>query len=147
MLHEEEELLPQFMAAEGVSPEYLMQLGRVFESAKLIAPSRCVCVCVSSPAGWHLLTGLTGCTCLVACKPGCVHRASMFVAPDTLLAAVLLLCGVCLNKQAVLRTHALVFALCSVVQAVPLGRQQAAPQPGVQGCHHTCGLCAGHGSI
>jgi hypothetical protein len=42
MLHKEEELLPAFMAAEGVTPEYLMQLGRVFESAKLIAPSRCV---------------------------------------------------------------------------------------------------------
>lgn len=42
MTHEEEELLPQFMATEGVTPDYLMQLGRVFETAKLIAPSRCV---------------------------------------------------------------------------------------------------------
>lgn len=44
MKHEEDELLPQFMAAEGVTPEYLMQLGRLFEDAKLFAPSRCVCV-------------------------------------------------------------------------------------------------------
>jgi hypothetical protein len=42
MTHEEEELLPQFMATQGVTSDYLKQLGRVFETAKLIAPSRCV---------------------------------------------------------------------------------------------------------
>lgn len=41
MHHEEDELLPQLKATEGVTPEYLMQLGRVFESAKLICPTRC----------------------------------------------------------------------------------------------------------
>lgn len=45
MQHEEDELLPKFMATEGVTPDYLMQLGRLFESAKLIAPSRWECVC------------------------------------------------------------------------------------------------------
>ena len=40
MHHEEDELLPQFAATEGVTPDYLMQLGRLVESAKLIAPSR-----------------------------------------------------------------------------------------------------------
>lgn len=40
MKHEEDELLPQFMATEGVTDEYLMQLGRLFEDSKLISPSR-----------------------------------------------------------------------------------------------------------
>jgi hemerythrin superfamily protein len=40
MMEEEEVLLPRFAAAEGVASEYLMQLGRLFEQAKLHAPSR-----------------------------------------------------------------------------------------------------------
>jgi hypothetical protein len=40
MHHEEDELLPKFTACEGVTHEYLMQLGRLFEDSKLIAPSR-----------------------------------------------------------------------------------------------------------
>jgi hemerythrin superfamily protein len=40
MHHEEDELLPKFKACEGVTQEYLMQLGRLFEDSKLFAPSR-----------------------------------------------------------------------------------------------------------
>jgi hypothetical protein len=40
MKEEEDDLLPRFAAAEGVSSDYLMQLGRLFETAKLYAPSR-----------------------------------------------------------------------------------------------------------
>jgi hypothetical protein len=40
MHEEEDDLLPRFAAAEGVTSDYLMQLGRVFETAKLHAPSR-----------------------------------------------------------------------------------------------------------
>jgi len=57
MSHEEEELLPQFMATEGVTAEYLMQLGRLFEDSKLISPSRyclvtlwLLCFCQKQPA-------------------------------------------------------------------------------------------------
>jgi hypothetical protein len=42
MKEEEDDLLPRFAAAEGVTCEYLMQLGRLFETAKLHAPSRWV---------------------------------------------------------------------------------------------------------
>eukprot|EP00882_Tetradesmus_deserticola_P001105 GHRQ01001197.1.p1 GENE.GHRQ01001197.1~~GHRQ01001197.1.p1 ORF type:complete len:211 (+),score=105.63 GHRQ01001197.1:166-798(+) len=40
MAEEEEELLPRFAAAEGVSSDYLMQLGRLWETTKLHLPSR-----------------------------------------------------------------------------------------------------------
>jgi hypothetical protein len=40
MAEEEEDLLPRFAAAEGVSSEYLMQLGRLWETTKLYVPSR-----------------------------------------------------------------------------------------------------------
>jgi hemerythrin superfamily protein len=40
MKEEEEDLLQRFVAAEGVTNEYLMQLAKQFETAKLFAPSR-----------------------------------------------------------------------------------------------------------
>jgi hemerythrin superfamily protein len=40
MKEEEEDLLPRFAICEDVTSEYLMQLGRLFEQAKLHAPSR-----------------------------------------------------------------------------------------------------------
>ncbi|WIA30236.1 hypothetical protein OEZ86_000327 [Tetradesmus obliquus] len=40
MHEEEDDLLPRFAAAEGVTSDYLMQLGRVFETSKLLVPSR-----------------------------------------------------------------------------------------------------------
>lgn len=40
MREEEVDLLPRFAASEGVTSEFLLQLGRTFEQAKLHAPSR-----------------------------------------------------------------------------------------------------------
>jgi hypothetical protein len=40
MAEEEDDLLPRFAAAEGVSSDYLMQLGRLWETSKLHLPSR-----------------------------------------------------------------------------------------------------------
>jgi hypothetical protein len=41
MAEEEDDLLPRFAAAEGVTSDYLMQLGRLWETSKLHLPSRC----------------------------------------------------------------------------------------------------------
>jgi hypothetical protein len=46
---EEDDLLPRFAAAEGVTSDYLMQLGRLWETSKLHLPSRCA-------ASWGSLT-------------------------------------------------------------------------------------------
>lgn len=54
---EEQELLPELQRV--LSHEQLMQLGREFEWAKLVAPSRCVLVCgLCWQVGWARKTAV-----------------------------------------------------------------------------------------
>jgi hypothetical protein len=70
MTHEEEELLPQFIATEGVTPDYLMQLGRVFETAKLIALSMWASWrTLGLPHAWLVLLMFLMCTCAAVHLP------------------------------------------------------------------------------
>ncbi len=71
MREEEEQQLPHFARAAGVTQQYLETLGRYFDLAKLTVPTRCVMDTHAADVSHALMSALDMCWCgcmSVACR-------------------------------------------------------------------------------